>query len=143
MRPHIAVNFANMISLSICKSSAIIQLINMGMLDMTIKVVRFRARFYRGSQFGSKLKFGCAESCWGVPSPNPARRRKLRIVRFHLMVKTRSLCAKTRLLLRKTTETIVFVEGSRAARSNASFSSFSLKFLQLCKNLKITNAYPH
>ena len=44
-----------------------------------------------GPNFASMLILSCAESCWGVPSPNPARRRKLRIVRFHLTVKlTRS-----------------------------------------------------
>ena len=51
-----------------------------------------------------------------------------------------SFCAKTRLLLRETTETIVFVEGSRAARSNASFASFSSQSLWTLWGSLIKNA---
>ena len=43
----------------------------------------------------------------GVPSPNPARRRKLHIPRPAEIGRAHSFCTKTRLLLRKTTEAVV------------------------------------
>ena len=32
----------------------------------------FRARFYRSTKFRLSLILSLRESCWGVPSPNPA-----------------------------------------------------------------------
>ena len=34
----------------------------------------FRARFYRSTKFRLSLILSLRESCWGVPSPNPAMR---------------------------------------------------------------------
>lgn len=42
----------------------------------------FRARFYHGSKFRLSLNLPLMESCWGVPSPNPALFRKTEAIRL-------------------------------------------------------------
>ena len=61
----------------------------------------FRARFYRGTKFGLRLKFGCSESCWGVafpkpytssqaPYPSPCRNRQDSLIPLLLLFSTKS-----------------------------------------------------
>ena len=93
-----------------------------------------------GANFASMLIFPYAESCWGVAFPEPCTSSQAPYRSFPLTAKTRSPRAKMRLLLRETTEVVVFAEESRAARSNASLASFSPQSLGTLWGPLIKNA---